>query len=266
MKKLIFGCAFLVTALLACDKLEKKALARCDDGLHNQNETDVDCGGVCAPCPNCADGLKNQDEKGVDCGGVCKPCASCSDSIQNQDETGVDCGGACGVCPTCEDGIKNQNEKGIDCGGNCEPCSAATCSTPVGNGENAYLPNNKATFSDVYFEINTQGQVEITLGFPLSHLCKQYLVTIYESTFLAMPVGETQLFTIDYDSDHKTNKCFMEVYMQMATMNAQQGGKVSVRRIDGNTFNIRFCNLTVPNVPPYTLTTTYSGNANFTIN
>jgi len=74
----------------------------------------------------CADKIKNQDETGVDCGGVCggywydaschaapkpvvivnqtnspnnqQPAAnqSCSDGLQNQDEVGVDCGGVCG--------------------------------------------------------------------------------------------------------------------------------------------------------------------------
>ncbi len=64
----------------------------------------------------CYDGVKNQDETGIDCGGVCggywydnachptpkqepwpKPeKASCNDGIKNQDEIGVDCGGVCG--------------------------------------------------------------------------------------------------------------------------------------------------------------------------
>jgi len=50
----------------------------------------------------CADGILNQDETGIDCGGkYCLPCDSCADGIQNQDETGVDCGGSicCAVCP-----------------------------------------------------------------------------------------------------------------------------------------------------------------------
>ncbi len=46
----------------------------------------------------CSDGILNQDETGVDCGGSCNPCATCSDGIQNQDETGIDCGGACSPC------------------------------------------------------------------------------------------------------------------------------------------------------------------------
>jgi len=100
----------------------------CADGVQNQDETGIDCGGkYCLPCANCLDGIQNQDETGIDCGGsiCCAPCiATCSDGIQNQDETGIDCGGTiCPPCDTCTDGIQNQNETGIDCGGpDCIPC------------------------------------------------------------------------------------------------------------------------------------------------
>ncbi|MDF1561496.1 MAG: hypothetical protein P1V51_00550 [Deltaproteobacteria bacterium] len=49
----------------------------CGDGIQNQDETGVDCGGVCPPCgtETCDDGVRNQDETDVDCGGVCLPCA-----------------------------------------------------------------------------------------------------------------------------------------------------------------------------------------------
>ncbi len=47
-------------------------------------------------CNHCTNGIKDEDETGIDCGGICDPCeASCSDGIQNQDETGIDCGGIC---------------------------------------------------------------------------------------------------------------------------------------------------------------------------
>ncbi|MFP4118957.1 MAG: fibronectin type III domain-containing protein [Candidatus Woesearchaeota archaeon] len=91
--------------------------------------------------PNCSDGIKNQDEVGIDCGGVCNksctdsfdpnesessdtPAPSCNDSIQNQGEDGVDCGGPCEPCQvaTCYDGIRNQGEDDVDCGGPCPPC------------------------------------------------------------------------------------------------------------------------------------------------
>ncbi|MFZ1679322.1 MAG: GEVED domain-containing protein [Saprospiraceae bacterium] len=95
----------------------------CTDGIQNQGETGVDCGGPCTPCPTCNDGILNQGETGVDCGGPCAPCQTCSDGIQNQGETGIDCGGPCTPCLTCNDGIQNQGETGIDCGGPCSPCA-----------------------------------------------------------------------------------------------------------------------------------------------
>jgi len=54
--------------------------------------------------PNCNDGIKNQNEEGIDCGGPCRPCASCSDGIKNQNEEGIDCGGP---CKSCNLGCKN---------------------------------------------------------------------------------------------------------------------------------------------------------------
>ncbi len=47
----------------------------CFDGIRNQGEDDVDCGGPCVPCPTCRDGIMNQGEEGVDCGGPCPACA-----------------------------------------------------------------------------------------------------------------------------------------------------------------------------------------------
>jgi hypothetical protein len=51
----------------------------CNDGIKNQNESDIDCGGICQPCPTCSDGIKNQDEVAIDCGGI--HCDSCFSSF-----------------------------------------------------------------------------------------------------------------------------------------------------------------------------------------
>lgn len=129
--------------------------ATCSDGVQNQDETAVDCGGTtCAPCPSCSDSKLGQEETGVDCGGPsCDPCpesapcqsasdclslscsadgscaaATCSDGIQNQGETSVDCGGECAACPSCSDRARNQDETGLDCGG--ASCAACGVNTP----------------------------------------------------------------------------------------------------------------------------------------
>ena len=131
--------------------------ATCLDGIPNQDETDVDCGGsVCNACPT-GQGCN----VGSDCvGGVCMAnvcTATCFDGQQNQDETDVDCGGgtcaarcqpsqgcvttsdcdlahpssvACvgGTCAFhCFDGQTNGGETDVDCGGPCATIEGQTC-------------------------------------------------------------------------------------------------------------------------------------------
>ena len=43
-------------------------VATCSDGIKNQNETDVDCGGPCIPSKTCGNGLKCNS--GSDCTSV----------------------------------------------------------------------------------------------------------------------------------------------------------------------------------------------------
>lgn len=60
-----------------------------------------ECGGICDPCPmKCNNGLQDQDETGVDCGGSCPQQDCCGNGYADVDlgETGVDCGGSCGSC------------------------------------------------------------------------------------------------------------------------------------------------------------------------
>lgn len=116
----------------------------CSDGILNQREQKVDCGGSCEACPTCSDKKQNQGEEGTDCGGPCQQsCPTCFDNIQNQMESDVDCGGPCETCsnlekcytwkdcdsrvcksnicqiPTCFDKITNGKEEGADCGKVC---------------------------------------------------------------------------------------------------------------------------------------------------
>lgn len=87
-----------------------------------ENDPCIDTGGGGGGGATCSDGIQNQDETGVDCGGAtCSPCGggggeTCSDGIQNQDETGVDCGGAsCSPCGSTGGG-----------GGNGQTCTVTT--------------------------------------------------------------------------------------------------------------------------------------------
>eukprot|EP00121_Abeoforma_whisleri_P009049 Awhi_evm1s8314 len=109
----------------------------------------------------CEDGLQNQDETGIDCGGVCTACPTCDDNTQNQDETDIDCGGVCDACPTCFDLIQNQNETGIDCGDVCEPCQVlfVPVSLPALNKINcvsvgSIVPNNVSECKNFVLSVN----------------------------------------------------------------------------------------------------------------
>ena len=124
----------------------------CNDGILNQDETDIDCGGSCGKC---GEGKACLEDSGC-ASNYCNPagvCAvpSCSDGWQNGSETDIDCGGLCEVCAdnrvcevngdcesgycnpnrvcsvsSCTDGWQNGSETGVDCGGSCPnvcPCT-----------------------------------------------------------------------------------------------------------------------------------------------
>ncbi|MDC3957213.1 hypothetical protein [Polyangium jinanense] len=72
----------------------------CGNGSYEagNGETDIDCGGSCAPC---AVGLKCNSQSDCEGRGACvgspKTCQApaCNDGFHNGDETSTDCGGAC---------------------------------------------------------------------------------------------------------------------------------------------------------------------------
>lgn len=66
---------------------------------------------ICQPYFSCDDGIKNQGEDYIDCGGPCKPCGSCNDGVKNGDEEEIDCGGS---CPDCTIACTKNDSCGID--------------------------------------------------------------------------------------------------------------------------------------------------------
>lgn len=109
--------------------------ASCSDGVRNQDETAVDCGGACGPTCEPGDAcFNNSDCASGECtGGVCVVVATCDDGVLNGEESDLDCGGS--ACPSCA--------TGQDClgGGDCESevclgdstCAAATCGDSIVN-------------------------------------------------------------------------------------------------------------------------------------
>ena len=76
------------------------AFSTCEDGVHNDGETGVDCGApnCMAQCPD-GDGCNLHSDclSGVCWAGGCQA-PTCEDGVQNADETGIDCGGLCAAC------------------------------------------------------------------------------------------------------------------------------------------------------------------------
>ncbi len=84
----------------------------CGNGLmdEQEGESDVDCGGSCAPCSvgaSCATGIDCKE--GVCNLGACQA-ATCVDGVMNGFETGVDCGTrSCPLCPAGEGCLAGEN-------------------------------------------------------------------------------------------------------------------------------------------------------------
>ena len=78
---------------------ESSLYGQCSNGIKDENEADVDCGGVCPPCED---------------GKICNEDSDCLSNYCNPD-------GMCST-PSCNDGWQNQDESDVDCGGNCEKC------------------------------------------------------------------------------------------------------------------------------------------------
>jgi hypothetical protein len=153
------ACALAIDCESAVCDAGLCAAATCTDGVKNQNETDLDCGGSCSPCDigraclagancqsfvctaglcaaaSCTDGVKNQNETDVDCGGSCDPCDTGLACVVAADCASAVCGalacapGAllCCQAPSCDDDVANGTEPFVDCG------NAACGGCPVGN-------------------------------------------------------------------------------------------------------------------------------------
>lgn len=147
-------------------------LYRCDDGIRNGDESDVDCGGSCpkrcevvqrcrlasdcsslscaggmCAAPTCFDGVKNGSEQLVDCRGSCPiPCRDGAQCTAAQECRS----GFCSITPTgrvcdpatCHDGAIGIGESDVDCGRGCarkcsfdQACSSyADCSSGLCSG------------------------------------------------------------------------------------------------------------------------------------
>lgn len=156
--------------------------ASCNDGIQNNGETGIDCGGTCGDCLHVGyNGGGNFCDSGTLCGvgegdcdssaqcepglicardngpkfgmpekwDVCVP-AHCTDDAISGDETDIDCGGSCGQCPApdhCSNMVLDaaEGETDIDCGGPCAPCA------PTGDHQSSSAFGG--TGADLYFSV-----------------------------------------------------------------------------------------------------------------
>ncbi|MBN2051938.1 hypothetical protein JW756_00365 [Candidatus Woesearchaeota archaeon] len=102
------------------DKQAKETDVQAGAGLNQTNQTNLTAATSAAIL--CSNGIKDQDESDVDCGGsTCDKCAEFKSCNVNADcESGwcrdsIKC-----LTPTCDDGVKNKDETNIDCGGHCK--------------------------------------------------------------------------------------------------------------------------------------------------
>ncbi len=168
-----------------CNPNKTCAASTCSDGVVNQTETDLDCGGTCPACdvlkkcktgvdctskvcadkgtgllcqaPTSMDGVQNGTETDVDCGGMGNPmCVDGKKCVARGDCASDVCvGGKC-ITPVCNDGIQNGSETAIDCGGlACPRCAdnlgcqvAGDCIDGVCADVGAGLACQPPTFTD----------------------------------------------------------------------------------------------------------------------
>lgn len=94
-----------------------KKPASCSNGEPDSNETGLDCGGVCDPCPTGEGCVSPDDCVSESCQNEICAAPSCDDGIINGSETDRDCGG--GLCMGCGTGLRCLEP--IDCAsGLCE--------------------------------------------------------------------------------------------------------------------------------------------------
>ncbi len=117
----------------------------CYDGIQNQDERGIDCGGVCNDLDNCCfNGVQDEGEEDIDssdyCSGegnllICDNDGIC-DELQGEDAD--NCPSDCEVEASCYNNIQDGDEEGVDCGGSClSDCCIVDGYCDVDNGEDA---------------------------------------------------------------------------------------------------------------------------------
>ena len=113
------------------------------DGSLNGNALDTamalysigEIGGTPLEPGTCTDGVQNQDERGVDCGGACTDDDCCSNLVLDDQEEGTDCGGLCTrectpeetVCDNDGSCERFDGESESNCPDDCQTTTTSVC-------------------------------------------------------------------------------------------------------------------------------------------
>jgi hypothetical protein len=130
LERFIYAVVIIVLAVLLivhwgggkCDaEKEAKGTTVPGAGLNQTNQTNQTANTT--QLTLCANGIKDQDETDIDCGG--SKCNGCGENKLCNANTDCGTGFFCYQSikcrkPSCTDGIKNQDETAVDCGGKCE--------------------------------------------------------------------------------------------------------------------------------------------------
>jgi hypothetical protein len=142
----------------------------CTNGVQDENETGVDCGGECGGCPNdgecvldgdcqsffceptiltcldtCTDGARQAGESDIDCGGVCDTSCQARQTCYASPDCEAPLGCLDGLClgEHCDNALVDGSESDVDCGGTCLLCgldqscnSSADCGIGTCNEDN----------------------------------------------------------------------------------------------------------------------------------
>lgn len=153
-------CRAARCVIVACDgrhrDCDDDAKNGCEtDGECNGKPCDAhaECAsGFCRPSddtcrtPTCGDGARNHEESDVDCGGPCDPCPTGKRCAGNADCVTDDCkSGKCYGVETCLDGKDDDGDGKVDCAdGNC---GAFECAPAVPPGWEGYFRLREGAFS-----------------------------------------------------------------------------------------------------------------------
>jgi hypothetical protein len=156
----------------------------------------------------CFDGIINQDETGVDCGGVCTPCPipeTCVDNIMNQDETGIDYGGVCGtddpVAAPAEN-FTDTNQDGVDDLSGLDATGSITVASPGDADGSTYDTSLPGDISEV-------GETDWT-GLITGYLATNPLVLLATGSSINLSGEECTLTANVFNSDIVLDFCSVE--------------------------------------------------------